>query len=485
MQPTAHSRRWWILVLIGIAQLMVVLDATIVNIALPSAQEALGFADADRQWVVTGYALAFGSLLLLGGRLGDLFGRKPAFVAGLVGFAVASAIGGAAQSFEVLVGARVLQGAFGALLAPAALSLLSTTFSHSAERGKAFAIYGAIAGGGGAIGLLLGGILTEYLSWRWCLYVNLFIAVPAAIAAVALLSGAEKAAQPRVDIRGALAAAAGVFGIVYGCAKADTLGWGDPVTLGFLLAGALLLAAFVALQRRGRNPLLPLRVVADRNRGGAFAAVGFVGLGMFGVFLFLTYYLQRTLGFSPVQTGLAFLPMVAMVMGGAGAANVRMLPRVGPRPLVSVGMLLAAAGMLLLTRVDLHSTYAGSVLPALLIVGLGFGFVMSTAMNTATLGVAPDEAGVASAMVNTMQQVGGSIGTAVLSTLAADAATAYVGSHAPGPATLAQAAIESYTTAFGWAAVVFAVAAVVCGALMRPGRPAPAPTPDGVPVMVH
>src|SRR5215218_10034993 len=292
-----HARRWAILVLLGIAQLMVVLDETIVNIALPSAQKALHFSDDDRQWIVTAYALAFGSLLLIGGRIGDLFGRKRVFIAGLLGFAVASAIGGAAQSFEVLVAARALQGAFGALLAPSALSLLTTTFTSADERGKAFGIYGAIAAGGGAVGLLLGGVLTEYLSWRWSLYVNLAFAIPAAIGALALLHNQAHAATARIDLPGTLTASGGLFALVYGFSNAETHSWGAASTIAFLAAGVALLAAFVAIQRRAEHPLLPLRVVLDRNRGGSYLAVGIVGAGMFGVFLFLTYYLQQTLGF--------------------------------------------------------------------------------------------------------------------------------------------------------------------------------------------
>jgi EmrB/QacA subfamily drug resistance transporter len=480
MTDTQHTRRWWILAILGLAQLMVVLDATIVNIALPSAQHDLGFANDARQWIVTGYSLAFGSLLLLGGKLGDLFGRKRTLIAGLLGFAAASAAGGAADSFAVLVSARALQGAFGALLAPSALGLLTTTFSDPQERGKAFGIYGAIAGGGGAVGLLLGGLLTEYLSWRWCLYVNLAFAVPAALGALALLANPARAARPRIDVPGTLAAGAGVFSLVFGFSKAQTLGWGDPVTIGFLVAAAVLLAIFVAIERRVSAPLLPLRVVADRNRGGAYLAVGLVAIGMFGVFLFLTYYLQTTLGYSPVKTGLAFLPMVGAIMVAAGASTAKLLPRVGPRPLIPTGMALAAAGMVLLTGIGLHSTYAADVLPGLLVLGLGIGLVMAPSLNTATAGVEPSDAGVASAMVNTAQQVGGSIGTALLSTLAASAATAYAESHA---GQLALAAVHSYTTAFWWSAAIFAAAALVTGLLLRSG--APEHSQAGAPVLAH
>jgi EmrB/QacA subfamily drug resistance transporter len=466
-----HGRRWWILAIVGIAQLMVVLDATIVNIALPSAQEALHFSDSDRQWVITGYALAFGSLLLLGGRIGDLFGRKRTLVAGLIGFAVASAIGGAAQSFDVLVAARALQGAFGALLAPAALSLLSTTFTDPGERGRAFGIYGAIAVGGGAVGLLLGGVLTEYLSWRWSLYVNLAFAIPAAIAALGLLRNQIPADRPRIDLPGTLTASGGLFALVYGFSQAETHGWGSPTTLGFLAGGVALLAAFAAIQRRVAHPLLPLRVVLDRNRGGSYLAVGIVGAGMFGVFLFLTYYLQQTLGFSPIETGLAFLPMIGAVMAVATTASTALLPRTGPRPLMTLGMVLAAVGMVLLTQLGVDSTYAAHVLPGLILAGVGLGLVMAPAMNTATLGVESADAGVASATVNTMQQIGGSLGTALLSTLSASAASSYLAGHQPGPEAAAQAAVHGYTTAFWWAAAIFAVGAVASALLLRAGAP--------------
>jgi EmrB/QacA subfamily drug resistance transporter len=468
MPPTQdrhHARRWWILALLGVAQLMVVLDATIVNIALPSAQHALGFSDDARQWVVTGYALAFGSLLLLGGRISDLFGRKWTLIGGLAGFALASAVGGAAPSFGVLVASRAVQGAFGALLAPAALSLLSTTFTQPGERNRAFAIYGGIAGAGGAVGLLLGGLLTEYLSWRWCLYVNLLFAVPALAAAAGLLHNQAENAHTHIDLAGVLTSGAGLFALVYGLTKANTDGWRATVTLACLAAAVVLLGAFVTLQQRSDRPLLPLRVVADRNRGGAYAAVLIAGVGMFGVFLFLTYYLQQTLGFSPVKTGLAFLPMVGILAATAGLAQTRILPRTGPRPLIGLGMLIAAAGMAWLAQVGLHSTYAADVLPPLLVEGVGIGLTMATAMGTATLGVTAADAGVASALVNTGQQIGGSIGTALLSTLASGAATSFI-SHGP-----AAAAVHGYTTAFWWAAAIFAAGAVVCGLLLRPGVP--------------
>ncbi len=463
-----HARRWLILFVIAIAQLMVVLDATVVNIALPSAQQALEFSNDQRQWVITAYALAFGSLLLLGGRIGDLFGRKRVFVIGLGGFAVASALGGFAQSFEVLVAARALQGVFGALLAPAALSLLTTTFVDPEERGKAFGVFGAVAVGGAAIGLILGGVLTEYLNWRWCLFVNLAIAVPAALAATALLHNEVPAKRSRIDLPGILTASTGLFAIVYGLSNAQTHSWTDATTIGMLVAGVVLLAGFVVIQRRSANPLLPLRVVLDRDRGGSFLAMLLAGAGMFGVFLFLTYYLQQNLGFSPIQAGFAFLPMTATIVIAATSASTKLLPRIGPRPLIGGGMLLASAGLVTLTSIGTDTAYASHVLPGIMIVGAGMGLVFSSAMATATFGVEPSDAGVASAMVNTMQQVGGSIGTALLSTLAASAVTSELATATtrPDAAALAHAAVHGYTTAFWWAAGIYAVGAVVCSALL-------------------
>jgi EmrB/QacA subfamily drug resistance transporter len=458
-----HDRRWLILAVIGIAQLLVVLDVTIVNIALPSAQQDLGFSDDDRQWVITAYALAFGSLLLLGGRIADLFGRKWTFIAGLIGFAGASALGGAAQSFGLLVGARALQGAFAAMLAPAALSLLATTFTDPAERGKAFGVFGAIAGAGGAFGLLLGGALTEALDWRWCLYVSILFAVPAALAGLRLLHHVPAPQRPRLDIPGTVVASSGLFALVFGLSRAQTDGWGEPVTLAFLGASAALLVAFVALQRRVANPLLPLRVVTDRNRGGSFLAIGVAGAGIFGIFLFLTFYLQNTKGLSALETGLAFLPMNFAIVLTATFVNTKLLARTGPRPLVPTGMALAALGLVLLTRIEVDTAYASHVLPSLILIGLGFGLVVAPSFATATLGVPRQDSGVASAMVNTSQQVGGSIGTALLSTLAVSATTDYIVTNGPG----AQAAVEGYITAFWWAAAIFAVGAIVCGALLR------------------
>jgi EmrB/QacA subfamily drug resistance transporter len=468
-----HDRRWLILGVIGIAQLLVILDVSIVNIALPSAQRDLGFSDDQRQWLITAYALAFGSLLLPGGRVADLFGRKWTFIAGLLGFAGASAVGGAAQSFGVLVSARAVQGAFAALLAPAALSLLATTFTDPAERGKAFGVFGAIAGSGGAIGLLLGGALTEVLDWRWCLYVSLVFALPAALSALRLLHHAPTPDRPRLDIAGTLAASAGLFALVFGLSHAETDGWGDPVTIGFLAAGAVLLAGFVALERRVRNPLLPLAVVADRDRGGSFVAIATASAGIFALLLFLTFYLQTTKGLSAFETGLAFLPLSATIMVTATTVSTFVLARTGPRPLVPTGMASAAAGLLLLTRIGVDTPYGSHVLPSLLLVGFGLGLVFAPSIATATLGVERHDSGVASAMVSTSQQIGGSIGTALLSTLAATAASGFVTDHGAAPDVLRRAAVEGYVTGFRWAAAIFALGAVVTGSLLRPGvRPA-------------
>lgn len=463
-----HNRRWLVLAVLGLSQLMVVLDATIVNIALPEAQASLAFDDGLRQWIVTAYALAFGGLLLLGGRVGDIFGRKRAFITGLVGFAVASAIGGAAGSFGVLVFARALQGLFGALLAPAALGLLSTTFTDPVERGKAFGVFGAIAGVGAAVGLLLGGMLTEWLSWRWCMYVNLAFALPAAVAATRLLHNQLPDVPHVLDIPGTITSSAGLLALVYGVSHAEQSGWGNATTVGLLAGSIVLLIIFVLIERRVEHPLLPMRVVLDRQRGASFLAMGIAAAAMFGVFLFLTYYLQGTLGYTPIKAGLAFLPISAAIMVAAGISSAVLLPTFGPRPLVTAGMLLAMCGMLFLTQLEVDSTYVAHVLPGIILMGAGMGPIFASAMYGGTLGVSHADAGIASAMVNTSQQVGGSIGVALLSTLAASATSGYLTDH-PGAAAMRQAPVEGFTTAFAVSAVIFAIGAVVCGTMYKSG----------------
>jgi EmrB/QacA subfamily drug resistance transporter len=464
------DRRWLILGVVCLGQLMVVLDATVVNIALPTAQHDLGFSNADRQWVVTAYSLAFGGLLLLGGRLSDMLGRKRMLIIGMMGFAGASALGGAAIGFGMLLAGRAIQGAFGAMLAPAALSTLTVTFTNPAERGKAFGIYGAIAGAGGAVGLLLGGILTEYLSWRWCLYVNVVFSLVAVTAAVRLLRNQPRDPGVRLDPPGTVLVVAGLIGVVYGLSEAETKGWGAPLTIALLVAGVALLIAFVLVERRVAHPLLPLRIVLDRFRGGAYLAIGLSATGMFGIFLFLTYYLQLILAYSPVKTGLAFLPMIAALIASSTTSSGLLMPRLGPRILVPTGMVIAAGGLVVLaTQLSVSASYLASILPALLVVGVGLGLVFGCAMNTATYGAAPADAGVASATVNTCQQVGGSIGTALLNTIAASALASYLLVHGHSPAATAGAAVHSYVVAFWVSAGIFAGAAVVCGLVLRPG----------------
>ncbi len=471
-QNPHHERRWFILAVLGLAQLMVVLDATIVNIALPTAQHALGFSNADRQWIVTGYALAFGSLLLLGGRLSDILGRKRALMIGLAGFAGASALGGFSTSFTMLLSARVLQGSFGALLAPAALAMLTTTFTDPGERGRAFGIYGAIAGGGGAIGLLLGGILTSYASWRWTLFVNLVIGAIAITGAALLLSNSRAARRPHLDLPGVFTATIGLFLLVYGFSHAETTSWSDTYTVASLVGSAVFLATFVVIERRVAEPLLPLRIVVDRNRGGAFIAMFAAGAAMFGTFLFLTYYMQGTLHYSPVVTGFAYLPLIFGLVGSAQVATNILLPRYGPKFMVPGGMVAGAVAMTLLTRTGLDSNYWTTILPALFVLGLGFGLIMAPSMSVATVGLVTD-AGIASAMVNTSQQVGGSVGTSLLNTLGASAVTAYAlanHSTATSVASLqAQATLHGYHVVFECAAVFLVVGAVIAGLLLRRG----------------
>jgi EmrB/QacA subfamily drug resistance transporter len=469
-RPVAPAdRRWLVLVVVAIAQLMVVLDSTVVNIALPSAQRSLGFPNGDRQWAVTAYALAFGSLLLVGGRLGDMYSRKWVFITGLAGFAISSAIGGAAVSFEMLVAARALQGAFGAILAPSALGTLVSTFQDPRERGRAFGVFGSVAAGGGGVGLILGGVLTQYLSWRWTLYVNLVFAAIAVAGALAYMRSSRPASRPRMDWPGAVLACGGLFLIVFGFSHAETAGWTAGLTIGSLVLGLLLLAAFVVAERWGSHPLLPLHVILDRTRGGSYVAVGLSGIAIFGIFLFLTYYLQEVKGYSPVTSGLAFLPMIGCILLSSNVSSIVTLPRLGPRVLITTGMLLGAGAMTYLTQLTVTSSYAGGVLPALLILGLGFGMIFAPAINTATAGVPRQDSGVASALVNTMQQVGGSIGTAALSTIALTATTSYLAAHHPGPLAPAIAATHGYTVAFAVSAGIFGLG-VILAIVLLPSR---------------
>jgi EmrB/QacA subfamily drug resistance transporter len=443
---------------------MIVVDGSIVNIALPSAQKALHISNADRQWVITAYTLAFGGLLLLGGRIADYVGRKRMFIIGLIGFAVASAIGGLAQDSAMLFGARALQGAFAAVMAPAALSLLTVTFTDPAERAKAFGVYGGIAGGGLAIGLILGGVLTEFASWRWCLLVNVPIGAITAVAAFRVVHESKAEGGHHYDIPGAVTITAGLVALVYGMTEADTDGWASVTTIAFLVAAAVILVAFVLIERRSDHPLLPLRVVTERNRAGAFLTSLLVGAALFGLFLFLTYYLQGTLHYSALKSGFAFLPLSVGIVASAVAASF-LLTRYPPRMIMSGGLILTAAGLFWFTQIGVHTGYLAHILPAELAMSIGLGLTFVPISSVGLFGVDPRDAGVASALVNATQQVGGSIGTALLNTIAASALSGYLASHlaaahhsaAAIARITATATVHSYTTAF----IVSALLAVV------------------------
>ncbi len=461
-------RRFRALAVIAIAQLMIVLDASVVTIALPSAQRALHISLANRQWALTAYTLAFGGLLLIGGRVADFMGRKRMFIISLLGFAAASALGGLAQNGGMLFGARALQGAFAAIMAPASLSLLTVTFTEPKERARAFGVYGAVAGGGAAIGLVLGGLLTQYASWRWTLLINVPIAIVTALATVREVKESKADGEVRYDIPGALTVTLGLLSLVYGFTRAETDGWGSSTTLLLLAAAVVLLGAFVIIERTSAAPLLPLRVLLDRNRGGSFLASLLVGLALFGMFLFLTFYLQGTLHYSALKSGFAFLPFSAGIIISAMLAS-QALPRVGPRWLMAGGLFMAVLGMLWFTQIGLHTSYVTHVLPAEIVMSMGMGFVFVPFSSTALIGVAPHDAGVASALVNATQQVGGSMGTALLNTVFASATAGYLAAH-HGPLAKVLAPVHGYTTGFEIGAVVLAVAMVATVLLIKASR---------------
>jgi EmrB/QacA subfamily drug resistance transporter len=469
-------RRWWALAVLAAAQLMIVLDASIVNIALPSAQKDLGISNADRQWVLTAYTLAFGGLLLLGGRIADYTGRKRTFLIGLLGFAAASALGGFSQTQGMLFAARALQGAFAALMAPASLSMVTVMFTEPKERAKAFGVFGALAGGGAAIGLIVGGVLTEYASWRWCLGVNVPVALIVAAAAIPLVHESKAGGNTRYDIPGVLMATLGLVSLVYGFTEAakvkhpqdptDTsvLGWTNSTTIFFLVVAVILLVGFVLWERRAANPLLPLRVILDRNRGASYLMFLLVGAGLFAMFLFLSYYFQLNLGYSPLKAGFAFLPFSVGIILTAGVVS-QLLPRLGPRPLMIPGLAMAVVGMLLLTRISQTSSYWTHILPSELLLSIGLACLFIPASSTALLGVPPHDAGVASAVLNTSQQIGGSLGTALLNTVFASAVTGYFAVHLANPAQAAHltpyALLHGYHVAFFWGAMLLTVALLV------------------------
>jgi EmrB/QacA subfamily drug resistance transporter len=480
--PDLDPRRWRILGVIAITQLMIILDASIMNIALPSAAKALGMAPADRQWVVTAYTLAFGGLLLLGGRIADYTGRKRTLLIGLMGFALASALGGAAQNSAMLFGARALQGAFGALLAPAALAIITVTFTESHERAKAFGVFGAISGGGAAIGLLAGGVLTEYLSWRWCLWVNLPIAIVVLFLAIPIVRESKAGGDRRFDIPGAILSSVGLATLVYAFTEAakqktganglpHAVGWTDPLVLTLLAFAVVCLVSFVVLETRVKNPLLPLRVALDRNRGGSYLIFLLVGAGLFSMFLFMTFYLQSVLGYSPLKAGFAVLPFSGGIILMAGIVA-QLLPRVGPKPLLIVGLIMASTGLLLLLRTTPTSSYVSAVLPGMIVMSVGLAMVFIPAASTALIGVQGHDAGVASALLNTSQQVGGSLGLALLNTFALTATATKLtdlikgGADPTSPATQATAQVAGFHVAWAGAAIMLLVALVIAATVI-------------------
>ena len=474
----ATRAHWWILVVIAGAQLMVVFDTTIMIIALPSAQHALRFSNTDRQWVVTAYTLAFGGFLLLGGRISDMFGPKRVLMTGVVGFALASAVGGSAQTTIMLIGARGVQGLFGALLAPSVLSLLTSTFTNPSERGRAFGIYATIGIAGAAFGLILGGFLTQYVDWRWCLYVNLPIAALVLFGAFTMIPDRQGTPGVRLDMLGVVLGCGGFVALVYGLGEAGTSGWGATDVKASLVAAAVLLGTFILWQSKGPNPLVPLRVLRNRNRAGSFLTIMLSVIGMFGTFLFLTYLLQTIDHYSPFKTGIAFLPL--LVFNGLAATQLasRLMPRVPTRLLVVPGLLLAAIAAALLTTLTPDASYVTHVLPSELLLGFGLGVAIMPCISTATQNADPKDVGVTSAMTNTSQQIGASIGTALLNTVAAAATATYLAFHAPhsGGEVAAKATVHGYATASWWVAGIFLLGALVAGLLInvRPEEPSAA-----------
>ena len=457
--PTAAaSNRWLVLVIACLAQFMVVLDATVVNVALPSIQRGLHFSAANLQWVVNAYTLVFGGFLLLGGRASDLLGRKRLFIAGTVLFSAASLLNGLAQSSTMLVAGRGLQGLGGALLSPAALAIITTTFTENSERTKALGVWSAIAAGGGAAGLLLGGVLTDLASWPWIFIVN----VPVGVITLALTlryvpESRDELPHRSFDLAGAISVTAGLIVLVYAIVKAQSYGWGSGRTIGLLAGAAMLLALFVVIERRAIAPLVRLSIFKVRTLAVADGVLLLVASGLFGMFFFASLYVQEILGYSPLRAGLAFLPVTAGIVVGAGLAQ-QLIRWLGVRWVSVIGVLLGAAGLAVLTQVPVNGTYAGDLLPGLIPMSIGMGLVFVPITLMGTSGVEREDAGLASGLFNTAQQVGGSLGLAILSTVAASRTSSLLGSHS---VTAIAARVSGYQVAFGTAAGMLALGAVI------------------------
>ncbi len=452
------SNRWVVLVIACLAQFMVVLDATVVNVALPSIQRGLDFSASNLQWVVNAYTLVFGGFLLLGGRASDLLGRKRLFIAGTALFSAASLLNGLAQTSGMLVAGRGLQGLGAALLSPAALSIITTTFTDTSERTKALGVWSAIAAGGGAVGLLLGGVLTDLASWPWIFIVN----VPVGVITLALTfryvpESRDELPHRSFDLAGAISVTGGLILLVYAIVKAQSFGWGSGRTIGLLAAAAALLALFVVIERRAIAPLVRLSIFKVRTLAVADVVLLLVASGMFGMFFFASLYVQEILGYSPLRAGLAFLPVTAGIVVGAGLAQ-QLIRWLGVRWVSVIGVLLAAAGMAVLTQVPVNGTYAGDLLPGLIPMSIGMGLVFVPITLMGTGGVKREDAGLASGLFNTAQQVGGSLGLAILSTVAASRTSNLISSHS---ATVIAARVSGYHVAFATAAGMLALGAVI------------------------
>lgn len=461
----APGNRWPALVVIALAQLLTGLDATIVAIALPTAQEELGFTDPDRQWIITAYTLAFAGLLLLGGRLADRIGRRRALVVGLSGFAAASTLAGAAPTFAMLVAGRALQGAFAGVLAPTALSLVVVLFTEQRERNRAFALYGAVASSGGIIGLMLGGTLTEYVAWRWCLYVNVAFALLALTGALRFVPVVPAVHRSAVPLGSTLLGTAGLASLVFGASRAASHGWSDTYVVTTFAVGVALLSTFLLSQRGREDALLPLWLLASRSRLASYAAIASGVVASLGLSLMLTYHFQSVLGWSPLRSGLAFLPLSFAVAASGYLVSGRLTDRVAPQWLVSGGLGVAATGLGVVATLSPDSSYVRTILPALLLVGLGMGGIFAPAIGVVTRGVSPRDAGIASALANTAMQIGSSLGIALLNTIAVIAT--HDASGNPGT-TQVRALVHGYSTAAGWSAAALAVAALTVIALLRP-----------------